>query len=127
MENRKIRIENAVITVPSKTKMNIAEIADLFGVYYHTAKKHIRAIEKQRSTKRRVVKSGVAGVDYSGSCTCEDSKIYPDYYGLEMVIAVAFRVQSANAEVFRKWLTRKLTKMEIPEILVKAVKNPTLN
>ena len=117
MENRKIRIENAVITVPSKTKMNIAEIADLFGVYYHTAKKHIRAIEKL----------GVAGGDYSRSCTCEGSKIYPDYYGLEMVIAVAFRVQSANAEVFRKWLTRKLTKMEIPEILVKAVKNPTLN
>ncbi|WP_255499211.1 hypothetical protein [Dysgonomonas sp. HDW5A] len=99
----------------------------MFGIYYHTAKKHIRAIEKQRSTKRSVVKSGVAGEDYSGSCTCEDSKIYPDYYGLEMVIAVAFRVQSANAEVFRKWLTRKLTKMEIPEILVKAVKNPTLN
>ena len=99
----------------------------MFGIYYHTAKKHIRAIEKQRSTKRSVVKSGVADKDYSGSYTCEDSKIYPDYYGLEMVIAVAFRVQSANAEVFRKWLTRKLTKMEIPEILVKAVKNPTLN
>ena len=98
MENRKIRIENAVITVPSKTKMNIAEIADLFGVYYHTAKKHIRAIEKQRSTKRSVVKSGVAGQDYSGSCTCEDSKIYPDYYRLEMVISVAFQLQSACSE-----------------------------
>lgn len=98
MENRKIRIENTVITVPSKTKMSISEIADLFGVYYHTAKKHIRAIEKQRSTKRSVVKSGVAGEDYSGSCTCEDSKIYPDYYRLEMVISVAFQLQSACSE-----------------------------
>lgn len=88
MENRKIRIENVVITVPNKTKMNIAEIADLFGVYYHTAKKHIRAIEKL----------GVAGGDYSGSCTVEGSKIYPDYYGLEMVIAVAFHLQSACSE-----------------------------
>ena len=99
MESRRIRIENAVITVPSKTKMNIAEIADLFGVYYHTAKKHIRAIEKL----------GVAGGDYSGSCTCEGSKIYPDYYGLEMVIAVAFQVQSANAEEMRKWVLKKVT------------------
>ena len=99
MENRKIRIENAVITVPSKTKMNIAEIADLFGVYYHTAKKHIRAIEKL----------GVAGGDYSGSCTVEGSKIYPDYYGLEMLIAVTFRVQSPNADIFRRWLLDKIS------------------
>ncbi len=117
MENRKIRIENAVITVPSKTKMNIAEIADLFGVYYHTAKKHIRAIEKL----------GVAGGDYSGSCTCEGSKIYPDYYGLEMVIAVAFQVQSANAEVFRKWIYRRIVRTEIPKMLMLPIQNSMLN
>ena len=117
MENRKIRIENAVITVPSKTKMNIAEIADLFGVYYHTAKKHIRAIEKL----------GVAGGDYSRSCTCEGSKIYPDYYGLEMVIAVAFQVQSANAEVFRKWIYRRVVRTEIPKMLMLPIQNSMLN
>ena len=120
MENRKIRIENAVITVPSKTKMNIAEIADLFGVYYHTAKKHIRAIEKL----------GVAGGDYSLSCTAEGSKIYPDYYGLEMVIAVAFQVQSANARVMRKWLLHKDIKAEvlqIPQMLIMPIQHLILN
>ncbi len=117
MESRRIRIENAVITVPSKTKMNIAEIADLFGVYYHTAKKHIRAIEKL----------GVAGGDYSGSCTCEGSKIYPDYYGLEMVIAVAFQVQSANAAVFRKWIYRRVERTEIPKMLMLPIQNSMLN
>lgn len=99
MENRKIRIENTVITVPSKTKMSISEIADLFGIYYQATKKLIRAIEKL----------GVAGGDYSLSCTAEGSKIYPDYYGLEMVIAVAFQVQSANAEEMRKWVLKKVT------------------
>ena len=117
MESRRIRIENAVITVPSKTKMNIAEIADLFGVYYHTAKKHIRAIEKL----------GVAGGDYSRSCTCEGSKIYPDCYGLEMVIAVAFQVQSANAEVFRKWIYRRVVRTEIPKMLMLPIQNSMLN
>lgn len=117
MESRRIRIENAVITVPSKTKMNIAEIADLFGVYYHTAKKHIRAIEKL----------GVAGGDYSRSCTCEGSKIYPDYYGLEMVIAVAFQVQSANAAVFRKWIYRRVERTEIPKMLMLPIQNSMLN
>lgn len=99
MKNRKIILsDNGTVIVPSETKMNIAEIADLFGVYYHTAKKHIRAIEKL----------GVAGGDYSLSCTAEGSKIYPDYYGLEMVIVVAFRVRSANAEVFRGWLLKQI-------------------
>ena len=98
MENRKIILsDNGTVIVPSETKMNISEIADLFGIYYHTAKQEIRTIEK----------SGIAGGDYSGSCIVEGSKIYPDYYGLEMVIAVAFRLQSANAEVMRKWLLKK--------------------
>lgn len=117
MENRKIRIENAVIIVPGETKMSISEIADLFGIYYHTAKKHIRAIEKL----------GVARGDYSLSCTAEGSKIYPDYYGLEMVIAVAFCVQSANAEVFRKWIYRRVVRTEIPKMLMLPIQNSMLN
>lgn len=109
MENRKIILsDNGTVIVPSETKMSISEIADLFGIYYQTIKKLIRDIEKQRSTERSVVKSSVAGGDYSGSCTCEGSKIYPDYYGLEMVVVVAFRVQSVNAEVFRGWLLKQI-------------------
>jgi hypothetical protein len=118
MENRRIIIsDNGTVTVPSGTKMNIAEIADLFGIYYQTAKRLIRDIEK----------SGVAGGDYSGICTVEGSKIYPDYYGLEMVIAVAFRVRSANAEVMRKWLLRKIAKVGITEILIMPIQNSSLN
>jgi hypothetical protein len=66
--------------------MTISEIADLFGIYYQTAKKHIRTIEK----------SAIAGGDERMSCTVEGMTIYPDYYGLEMIVAVAFRVQSHN-------------------------------
>ncbi|HML65994.1 MAG TPA: hypothetical protein PKC55_14280 [Dysgonomonas sp.] len=118
MENRRIILsDNGIITVPGETKMNIAEIADLFGIYYQTAKKLIRDIEK----------SGVVGGDYSGSCTYEGSKIYPDYYGLEMVTAVAFRVQSGEADVFRKWLLRKIAKAGITEILILPIQNSILN
>ena len=117
MGNRKIRIENGIITVPNEIKMNITEIADLFGIYYQTTKKLVRDIEK----------SGIADGDYSGGCTCEGSKIYPDYYGLEMVIAVAFRVQSANAGVMRKWLLRKISKVGITEMLILPIQNSMLN
>lgn len=98
MKREKITIaDSGTVTVPSGVRMTIVEIADLFGIYYQTAKRHIRSIEK----------SSVADGDYSMSCTSGGSQVYPDYYGLEMIIAVAFRVRSAKTNAFRKWLIRK--------------------
>jgi hypothetical protein len=99
MKKKIITIEDGDVSIPTsiEIRMTIGEIADLFGIYYQTAKKHIRAIEK----------SGVAGGDEKMSCTVEGMKIYPDYYGLEMIIAVAFRVQSHNAKIFREWVVNK--------------------
>ncbi|MDR2954841.1 MAG: hypothetical protein LBV43_07160 [Prevotella sp.] len=90
--------DSGVVSVPDRVRMTISEIADLFDIYYQTAKRHIRAIEK----------SGVAGGDNSMSCTVEGMTIYPDYYGLEMIIVVAFRVQSHNAKIFREWIVNKV-------------------
>ncbi|NDV93418.1 hypothetical protein D0T84_00605 [Dysgonomonas sp. 521] len=84
------------VTVPDKVRMTIDEIAGLLGIYYQEAKKCIRAIEK----------SGVAPGDYTLSGTVEGLNIYPDYYGLEMIIAVAFHVQSENTQVLRKWIVK---------------------
>lgn len=118
MENKRIIIsDNGIITIPSETKMSISEIANLFGVFYQTTKRLIRDIEK----------SGVAGGDYSGSCTCEGSKIYPDYYSLEMVLAVAFRVQSLKAKVLRRWIYRRAVGTEIPKTLILSIQNSSLN
>lgn len=90
--------DNGTVIVPGETKMSIAEIADLFGIYYRTAKRHIRTIEKL----------GIAGGDYTMICTADGQKIYPEYYGLEMIIALAFRIQSRNAEVFRQRVLAKV-------------------
>lgn len=87
-----------MVIVPDEVKMNIGEIADLFGIYYRTAKQHIRSIEK----------SGISDGNHSGSYICESSKIYPDYYELEMIIALAFRVQSYHAAILRKWFMEKI-------------------
>ncbi len=109
--------DSGVVTVPDNIKMTIGEIAELFGIYYQTTKKCIRTIEK----------SAIAEGNNTLSCTVEGMTVYPDYYGLEMIVAVAFRVQSKNAAVFRNYLMRKLTKVEIPEILVMTIQNPALN
>ena len=37
-----------------------------------------------------------------------NGSITPDYFGLEMVIAVAFQCDSYQAGIFRKWIMRRL-------------------
>lgn len=97
--------------------MTIPEIADLFGIFYQTAKKNVRDIEK----------SGIAVGDYSMGGTVDGGKVYPDFYGLEMLIAVAYRVQSANSEAFRKWVIKKAIKQEIVSIPIFFTQNAMLN
>lgn len=109
--------DNGMVTVPNNVRMHIGEIADLFGIYYRTAKRYIRAIEK----------SGIVRGDDSMGCICEGSKVYPDYYGLDMVIALTFRIQSKNATLFREWLRGKAVRKEIPEMPIISIQNYMLN
>lgn len=90
--------DNGMVTIPNNVRMHIGEIAGLFGIYCGTAKKHIRTIEK----------SGIVEGDDSMDCVVEGRNTFPEYYGLEMIIALAFRIQSKNAEVLRKWIRTKV-------------------
>lgn len=109
--------DSGAVAVPNNVKMSIYEIGDLFGVYYQSIKRAIRTIEK----------TGVADGDYSMSCTVEGLKVYPEYYGLDMIVAVAFRVQSAKAEIFRQWIVNKAGRHGITTTLVLPLQNAILN
>ena len=117
MKRKIITIENGIVSIPDRVEMSIAEIADLLGIYYQTAKRHIHSIEK----------SGVANNDYITSCSVEGLTIYPDYYGFEMIIAVAFRVQSAKAKMFRRYIMRKAVRHDAAATLILPLQNPMLN
>ena len=117
MKRKIITIENEIVSVPDSVGMSIAEIADLLGIYYQTVKRHIRSIEK----------SGVANSDDVTSCSVEGLTICPDYYGLEMIIAVAFRVQSAKAKMFRRHIMRKAVRHDVAATLTLPLQNPMLN
>ncbi len=119
MKNRIITInDSGTVNVPNKdVRMTICEIADLFGIFYQTAKTNIRAIEK----------SGIGSGDYSMSGTVEGTKVTPDYYGLEMVTALAFRVKSAKTEAFRSWVIKKAMRQELTAIPIMLTQNAMLN
>ncbi len=40
-------------------------------------------------------------------CVADGNGVHPEFYGLEMVAAVAFRVRSWQADTFRKWLMER--------------------
>jgi hypothetical protein len=98
MERKVITIpDDGMMTVPNnpdRVRMTICEIAALLGIYYPTAKRHIRAIEK----------SSIADGDYAMICVADGAIVRPEYYGLEMIVAVAFRVKSWQADKFRRWM-----------------------
>ena len=41
-----------------------------------------------------------------------------EYYGLEIIIAIAFQVDSYEAEIFRRWVMKRLTQADAPSIYI---------
>ena len=98
MERKLIEIsENGNVSIPDNVQMRDFEIAELFGVMTPTVRSNIRAI----------LKTGIATADLTNGATLVGCNILPDYHGLDMIVALAFRIQSFKAELFREWIMQK--------------------
>jgi len=95
-----ITIENGIVSVPQSgnVRMKAFEIASLFEVYVRTIDNHAKAI----------LKSGIIQTDVSCPATVIGNTIMPDVNGIDMITALAFRIQSHKAEIFRNWTVRKM-------------------
>jgi hypothetical protein len=77
-------------------------MADLFGVQIPAVSKHLKNIFEEGELKESSVISIL-------ETTAADGKIYPtQYYNLDAVIAVGYRVNSMQATQFRIWATQTL-------------------
>ncbi len=94
--------DEGIIVAPRdliNVRMSVGDIAALLGIFRPTVQRHIRAIEK----------TGIADGDYSMTCVADRHGVHPEFYGLEMVAAVAFQVRSWQADAFRRWLMERAT------------------
>lgn len=102
MTTQPITIENGLATIRMTANgvwLTQSQIADLFGVFSAAVSANIRAI----------LKSGVLYEDRVIRRTrCRDGNIV-ERYNLEMITALAFRLKSENAEVFRRWIIERAT------------------
>ena len=92
--------EGGMVTIPSgQIRMSVNEIALLFEAMLPTVRGKIKTLMNGRANM---------DCDRNGGIVM-GNRVVPEYYGLEVVIAVAFQLDGYKAEVFRRWVLRKMT------------------
>ena len=79
------------------------QIARLFGVYEATVIANVKAI----------IKSGVIIPNTYGSIVQSGKTFLPEFYDLEMIIALAFCINSMETAELRKWIMGKISRFNI--------------
>ncbi|GHV00788.1 hypothetical protein FACS1894159_07270 [Bacteroidia bacterium] len=113
MERGKITIsENGVKITSANGNVWLSEwqIAELFGVF----------VSKVSSNIRSILKSGILWENEILYCYHYANGGSIDWYSLEMIIALAFRIKSKNSEIFRNWLMKQIVvkKMTSPSTTI---------
>ena len=86
-----VRLENETVWLTQQ------QIADLFGVKQPAISKHLNNIFKEEELDQNSVHSIL---EYTAS----DGKIYKtNFYNLDAILSVGYRVNSKNATQFRRW------------------------
>ena len=74
------------------------ELAELFGVYTATITANIKAI----------IRSGAVKPSLDGTVMMMGNTPIPELVRMEMIVALAFRIDSPVADTFRKWIIGKV-------------------
>lgn len=90
--------ESGTASMPTDTVwMTMQEIADMYNVFGCYVRKAVKAIFKDGILKEQGVRRHVR----------KNDRISYDVYSLELVIAVAFRIDSIESRAFREFITAR--------------------
>ena len=108
MENEIILFENQGVKLEVNMKdetvwLNAEQIAQLFERDYKTIRKHINNALEEELDNSTVAKFATVQKEGDREVTREIQ-----YYNLDMIISVGYRVKSQNGVLFRKWATQIL-------------------
>lgn len=100
MENRKITINEAcrAVNIPPEVSMRSFEIAHLFCVTSQAVNANIASL----------MKAGIVHPEMKGYITMKYGMYTPEYFGLDIVTALAFRLDSFQAKIFREWVLNRI-------------------
>ena len=102
MNQEEITVVGLIKRIESGEGKNIRlrnwQLAQLFGVYESTVRANIKSI----------IKSNIVKPDYNSTLVQTGGILLPEVYSLDMIIALVFRIDSANVYKFREWIMTKL-------------------
>ena len=104
-ENQKVKLE---VNMQDETVwLNTEQIAQLFDRDYKTIRKHINNILEEELKDEKVV-AKFANTTTHGAIAGKVQTHMIDYYNLDVIISVGYRVKSQNGIIFRKWANKIL-------------------
>lgn len=104
-ENQGIKLE---VNIKDETVwLNTEQIAQLFGRDYKTIRKHINNALNEE-LKDEVVVAKFENTTEHGAILGKTQTHQVEYYNLDMIISVGYRVKSKNGVLFRKWANKVL-------------------
>ena len=97
-ENQEVKLE---VNMKDETVwLNANQLSKLFGRDSKTIRKHINNALNEELDNSAVAKFAT---------TAKDGKTYQvEYYNLDMIISIGYRVKSQNGVIFRKWANKVL-------------------
>ena len=102
-ENQNVKLE---VNMKDETVwLNTEQMAELFDRDYKTIRKHINNSLKEE-LKDEVVVAKFENTTQHGAVEGKTQTHYVDYYNLDMIISVGYRVKSKNGVIFRKWANK---------------------
>ena len=117
-ENQNVKLE---VNVNDETVwLNAKQMARLFDRDYKTIKKHINNVLEEELAGEVVV-AKFATTSEHGALKGKKQTHIVEYYNLDVIISVGYRVKSKNGIVFRKWAS--LTELDVSSFDTRNVTN----
>ena len=105
-ENQNIKLE---VNMQDETVwLSLEQMADLFGRDRTVITRHINNIFKSEELKREEVCAKFAHTTEHGAIQGKTQTRELDYYNLNMIISIGYRVNSKQGVIFRRWATKIL-------------------
>ncbi|WP_458627997.1 virulence RhuM family protein [Winogradskyella sp. PC D3.3] len=102
-ENGEVKVD--VLLKDETIWLTINQMAELFGIDKSGISRHIKNVIETGELQRNSVVAKIA-------TTATDGKTYQvDFYNLDMIISVGYRVNSIRGTHFRIWATKQLTEL----------------
>ncbi len=96
---RIIITDSGEVKIPRSVKMQEHEVAELLGLYSRSLRANVKAILRAGLRQELSLKGGIM----------DGNMILPTHYSLKFIIAIAFRIDTAKANIFQSYILNRIS------------------